>query len=205
MSLAQFSWSEHLRNGRRVGFFHGRFQPFHVGHMEIVRTAFSETGAVVIGISNPLMNQPVAIAGMDADATSSLTSARAKSKNPWAFWVRHLMVAEAINCSEIPMSRVIIVPNFRNTGVSELPFQLPKELTTVYVGLKEAHNRFAAQHYLREGWNVREINVRQHVGASSIREKIRGGESWKDFVPPGAREIIEWQLLSCQACIDSEG
>ena len=81
MDADSFSWAKHVISGGRIGYFHGRFQPFHFGHLAIIREAYAETGAVVVGISNPLCNSPVLAEPMDEDAIQALIEARTLSKN----------------------------------------------------------------------------------------------------------------------------
>src|SRR5256885_16774078 len=69
-----------------LGMIHGRFQPFHNGHLEYLRGAASRSEAVFVGITNP---DPTRIMEEPSDPARHLPES-----NPFSYVERLLMVAE---------------------------------------------------------------------------------------------------------------
>jgi cytidyltransferase-like protein len=176
----------------KFGYFHGRFQPFHNGHLEVVKFALKHCDALVIGISNPLRSQPVFDETFAPDAVNSMLNARSPANNPWPFWARLLMIREGLRSADIELQRIIILPNLNNTGLPADEIRLPKNLCVIFVSSKDAHNNSLAQQYVSQGWNTIEIpEVYFNASARVIRRKIETNESWEDLVPNGTSEVIK--------------
>src|SRR5439155_13073012 len=69
------------------GRIHGRFQPFHNGHLEFLKGAGARVDHVWVGITNP---DPERIKPEASDPLRHLPES-----NPWTYWERLLMVREA--------------------------------------------------------------------------------------------------------------
>src|SRR5438045_9295340 len=69
------------------GMIHGRFQPFHTGHLEYLRGAAERSDEVWIGITNP---DPARIKPEPTDPLRHLPES-----NPFSYAVRLLMVKAA--------------------------------------------------------------------------------------------------------------
>ena len=79
-----------VRSARAVsrrGMIHGRFQPFHLGHLEYLRGAAARSDEVFIGITNP---DPTRMKPEASDPLRHLPES-----NPWTYTERLLMVKAA--------------------------------------------------------------------------------------------------------------
>ncbi|MHB0914586.1 MAG: adenylyltransferase/cytidyltransferase family protein [Thermoleophilia bacterium] len=176
----------------KIGYFHGRFQPFHIGHMEVVNKALEECQILVIGISNPLRSEPIVGNDIDINAKKALqVGRRVPDNNPWPFWARLVMIREGLKSEGIKLERIIIIPNVNNTGLPVDEISFPKQFVKVYLGAKSAFNVAMAQKYQNEGWNTTTVPLNhKNNGAGEIRRRMINNERWESLVPKGTSEII---------------
>lgn len=84
----------------------GRFQPFHVGHLELIRRACAQCDALIIGITNP---DPGSWREHDDSAHRHRPEA-----NPFTYWQRHAMIATSLTAARdegwLPSGGWTIVP-----------------------------------------------------------------------------------------------
>lgn len=175
-----------------LGYFHGRFQPFHLGHLAVVRTALERHAFVAIGISNPFRGDIVAEEKLSNAELASLQCARDRENNPWPYWARVLMIREGVRRAGISLDRIVCIPNLRNTGCPVEEMRFPRDLTTVYLAPKGEHNKAAAREYRRRGWKIEELPVcEQGVGSYQIRQLMARGDEWAHLVPDGTADVIK--------------
>src|SRR5205085_4879358 len=84
------------------GMIHGRFQPFHNGHLEYLRGAAERSDEVFVGITNP---DPARIKPEPADPRRHLPES-----NPYSYVERLLMVEAAAADAGIEAERLHVVP-----------------------------------------------------------------------------------------------
>ena len=83
-----------------VGMIHGRFQPFHNGHLEYLRESVERSGAIVVGITN-------ADRGSTRHEETDVHRSAAEA-NPWTYLERYRMIrgvlaAEGLgDCAVVP-------------------------------------------------------------------------------------------------------
>src|ERR671939_2004884 len=90
------------RERSRQGMIHGRFQPFHNGHLEYLRGAYERSDDVFVGITNP---DPTRIKPEESDPLLHLPES-----NPWTYAERLLMVKAAAAQLDLDLSRVHVIP-----------------------------------------------------------------------------------------------
>jgi nicotinamide-nucleotide adenylyltransferase len=176
----------------RVAYYHGRFQPFHNGHLEVVQRALEECQVLAIGVSNPFRSPPNPDAYIGSpEERESLERARAKENNPWPYWARVLMIREGLREAGCDVSRIVFVPNLSNTGLPLSETRVPKEIAVVFIATKDHHNQAAFRLYQREGWEVVCVRPKADmISASEIRQRIRDDRDWDEFVPNGTARTI---------------
>lgn len=160
---------------------HGRFQPFHNGHLAYVRAAARRCERLLVGITNPDRGHWRA---EPADASRHLPES-----NPYGYTDRLLMVGAALDEAglELPV-HVIPFP----VGVPELwPDYVPP----------------ATEHFLRvrSGWSEQKVaRLRAHgqrvtvlreggdreVSGTEVRAALRSGGPWETMVPPAVAAIV---------------
>lgn len=149
----------------------GRFQPFHLGHMDLVKQILSECDELIIAITSSQFNY--------------------LEKDPFTAGERIEMIHNSIKESDIDSSRCIIVAieNQFNiaTWASYLVSSLPK-FDKVYSG-----NEYVAM--LLADSNIKVVSPkfldRQNFNATRIRKMIINDELWEDSVPSAVAKLIK--------------
>jgi cytidyltransferase-like protein len=186
----------HLIASIPYGYFHGRFQPFHLGHLHLIKTALQEVNELIIGISNPF-RQPAKsekYIKLDKKASISLSDARNPGNNPWPMWARCLMIREGLRSEDVDLSRIIFMPNLLNTGISEFETVLPKEMVQIYLFGKDDHNKRREEEYIKDGYKLKSVPPVDSavVSATEVRERIRKNGDWESLVPIGTAQVIKF-------------
>lgn len=163
----------------------GRFQPFHVDHLELVQWALAHAEKVCIGVTNPCSElrqaHPASAHRHRADA------------NPWNDAQRAALIRAALDAASVPVARYDIVP-FPLDDPSRWPAILPAgtpQLVRVFSDWeREKLRRFEAA-----GYPVVALqgDPERRISATDIRSAMANGAPWQHWVPPGARELLlEW-------------
>jgi len=147
----------------------GRFQPPHIGHIELIRVASWENSRVIVAIGS---------------AQDSHTP-----RNPFTAGERYEMLQAAL--AEEGIHNVDIIPvtdvNRNAIWVAHLESMLPL-FNTVY-----ANNPLVRQLFEEEGYTVRTVQPfkREAVSATAIRSSMGAGLSdWEKLVPPAVARIV---------------
>jgi cytidyltransferase-like protein len=164
-----------------IGMVHGRFQPFHLGHLSLVRAALARFPFVLVGVTN-------ADSGHSAPEPTDPDRA-ALHANPFTFTERALMIQGAL-WTERPGATMVT------------PFPISKP------ALWSAYAPEGAVHLLRvfDEWGeekvrrlrnaghevvVVEAGREKHISGTEVRRRIREGGDWRSLVPPAVARFIE--------------
>ena len=169
----------------RYAVVHGRFQPFHNGHMEYFRWALSKCESIVIGITN-------------FDHTAIVVEAASlhrhtKAANPFTYWERTMMVRDSLLNSGLAPYRFSIVA---------LPIDAPErwpqyvptdaESSVHLLRIFSAWEEEKARRLQTAGYRVEAVRPDlKRISASEVRERIASGKDWSHLVPPAVRHWIE--------------
>jgi len=151
-----------------TGIFIGRFQPFHNGHLAIIRKALREVDKLII------------IIGSKQEARTG--------NNPLTADERELLIKETLNSLKIERFTIIQLADIpddnqyagyvgENTG----------DFSVVYCG----ENQLVKRLFQEAGHKVISSQRLNGWMATEIREKIRNDENFEDLVPKKAKELLE--------------
>jgi nicotinamide-nucleotide adenylyltransferase len=149
----------------------GRFQPFHLGHLDLVKQILVECDEVIIAITSAQFNY--------------------LEKDPFTAGERTEMIHNSLGESGIDMSRCFIMPieNQFNiaTWASYLKATLP-EFDKVYSG-----NDYVAMLLTDSGIKVvtPKFLTRSLYNATKIRSMIISGDNWEKFVPKAVADFLK--------------
>ncbi len=169
---------------------HGRFQPFHRGHLDGLVTALRRSRPVVVGITNP---HPARLVREDASAHRHLPDA-----NPFTYFERAEMVlrsaAEAAATAAARDPVVRVVP-FDVSDPPSWAAVLPpfcRHLVTV----NEPWDEEKARRFRAHGFAVEEVAGNPgRVTGTEVRLRMAARGDWRVLVPAGtARVIDEYRL-----------
>lgn len=165
---------------------HGRFQPFHNGHLQYFRWAKARADCVYVGITQ-IHNQHVG-EFPGAEHRGLLDN------NPLTFFERFLVIEEALISDGFSLSDFRIIP-----FPIEDPFRLSVFLPTNITCFTTRHSEWndhkikllADQGYSIEVLSDNEKHVLRASG-TKIRSLIKSGDKdWKNFIPKGTHELLE--------------
>uniref|UniRef100_A0A7C3RD49 Nicotinamide-nucleotide adenylyltransferase n=1 Tax=Archaeoglobus fulgidus TaxID=2234 RepID=A0A7C3RD49_ARCFL len=155
-------------------FFVGRFQPYHLGHHEVVRSILREVDELIIGIGS-------------AQESHSL-------ENPFTAGERVLMIDKAVEEIKKEMGidkKVYIIPLediYRNSlWVAHVCSMVPP-FDIVYT-----NNPLVYRLFKEAGFKVMHTKMynRNEYHGTEIRRKMLEGEDWEKYVPKSVAEIIK--------------
>jgi nicotinamide-nucleotide adenylyltransferase len=166
----------------RYGMVHGRFQPFHFGHLEYVLAAFQRCEHLIVGITNP---DPSLIV---AEATDS--ERHKPEANLFTFFERQRMIRAALVEASIELSRISIVP-FPIHHPERWRFYCPQE-TVLFIRLYSDWGKEKMRRFQERGWVVEILDpgVAKHVSGGEVRRRLQAAQGWEALVPPAVAEVL---------------
>ena len=162
-----------------LGMIHGRFQPFHNGHLEYLRGAAARSDVVFIGITNP---DPARIKEEPSDPLRHLPES-----NPFSYVERLLMVTEVAHDEGI---RAHVIP-FPVNEPELWPAYVPRGVTQ-YLRLFSGWGGTKLDRMREAGYEVVILDegAEKGVSGAEVRAAMRAGEDWESLVPPGVARVI---------------
>ncbi len=146
----------------------GRFQPFHNGHLEVLKKIFSECSHVTIGIGS---------------AQYSHTSS-----NPFTAGERYLMIADTLRSEGFDNFYIVPVEDLNRYAlwVSQVVSMCPP-FDVVY-----SNNPYTRRLFFESGYEVRDSPLynRTEYSGTEVRHRIKDGGDWESLVPEKIAEII---------------
>lgn len=148
--------------------FIGRFQPFHLGHLSVVKQALKENGFLIIGVGS-------------SQYSSTLD-------NPFAFEERKTMIVAALDKQKIPANQYTILPlpDIHNDAkwVDHVTSLVPN-FDCVVTGSPLVKKLFAEH----GKFPVVDVKFLSNLSATAIREKMTKGQNWEKDVP---NAVAQW-------------
>ena len=172
-----------------AGMIHGRFQPFHNGHLEYLHRAAERSEDVFVGITNP---DPARIRPEASDPLRHLPES-----NPWSYVERMLMVKAAATELRLDLARVHVIP-FPVNEPELWPAYVPDGVTQ-YIRLFSAWGGTKLDRMREAGYEVVILDegAEKLISGADVREALRNDDGWESMVPPGvARVIRELQRIA---------
>lgn len=157
-----------IPDGNRA-FIVGRFQPFHYGHLKLIRQILKENDSVIIGIGSAQYSHTL--------------------KDPFTAGERHLMISSSLESEGIYQFYLVPIEDVNSNPlwVAHVESLTPK-FNKVYT-----NNPLVRRLFGEKGYEVHSMELmnRDSWSGTHIREKILNGENWKDDVPQPVWEIIK--------------
>ena len=147
----------------------GRFQPLHLGHMEVLSKCASESDHLIVGIGSAQYSH--------------------HPSNPFTAGERYLMIDRAL--TEAGIRNYSIVPvedlNRYSVWVSHVESMCPP-FRRVYT-----NNPMTRRLFEEAGYEVRHSHIynREYYSGTEIRRRMVNGEDWRDLVPDATARVID--------------
>jgi cytidyltransferase-like protein len=161
---------------------HGRFQPFHNGHLEYLRGAAERSDEIFVGITNP---DPKRIKPEPSDPLRHLLES-----NPYSYAERLLMVKAAAGDLGLDPARVHVIP-FPVNEPELWPAYVPAAVTQ-YLRLFSEWGGTKLDRMRDAGYEVVILDegTEKQLSGADVRAAIRDGGDWESLVPPGVARVL---------------
>ena len=165
------------------GMVHGRFQPFHNGHLEYLLRAAELSDELFVGITNP---DPERIKREDSDPLRHLPES-----NPYSYVERLLMVKAAALGAELDLARLHVIPfpvNEPELWHAYVPGDVIQfvRLFSDWGGTKVDRLREAGFEVV-----VLDEGTEKEISGADVRSAIRAGGDWESLVPPAVAGVLK--------------
>ncbi len=152
------------------GLYVGRFQPFHLGHLESIQYVLKEADEAVVAIGSAQYSH--------------------NANNPFTAGERLVMIRRALEEAKVDYSRVWVVPvpdvHLHMLWVAALEGYTPR-FNIVY-----SNEPLTRRLFMEAGYKVKRIRFfeRKNYNSTLVREKILHDDSWTTLVPKSVAEFI---------------
>lgn len=152
------------------GLYVGRFQPFHLGHLDAIKYALKEADELVIVIGSAQYSH--------------------NTNNPFTAGERLVMVRRALLEDSVDYSKLWIVPvpdvHLHMLWVSAVEGYTPK------FNVLFSNEPLTRRLFMEAGYEVRTIPLfeRKVYSSTVVREKIGKGDSWTELVPKSVADFV---------------
>ena len=152
------------------GLYVGRFQPFHLGHLQAIQHMLKEADEAVIVIGSAQYSH--------------------NTNNPFTAGERLVMIRSALKEADVDYSRVWVVPvpdvHLHMLWVSALEGYTPK-FNVVY-----SNEPLTRRLFMEAGFKVKSIRFyeRKDYNSTLVREKMVKDDSWTLLVPKSVAKFI---------------
>jgi len=151
------------------GLFIGRFQPFHLGHLDAVNFALShvENLWISIGSSNKSHEQ----------------------RNPFTADERKEMITDSINSDISQKVQIFYIPDVEDH--EKWTYSIDSIVPDYDIVF--SNDEFTHKLYTKRGIKVIPVSLkeRENLSGTNIRSMIQSDQNWKQFVPDGTKKVLE--------------
>jgi nicotinamide-nucleotide adenylyltransferase len=161
---------------------HGRFQPFHNGHLEYLRGAAARCDELFVGITNP---DPARIKPEASDPLRHLPES-----NPYSYVERLLMVKAAALDAGLDLACVHVIP-FPVNEPELWPAYVPGAVVQ-FIRLFSDWGGTKLDRLREAGYEVVVLDegAEKEISGAQVREAMREGGDWQRLVPPGVAQVL---------------
>lgn len=152
------------------GLYVGRFQPFHLGHLDAIKYALKEVEELVVVIGSAQYSH--------------------NANNPFTAGERLVMVRQALLEAGVDYSKLWIMPvpdvHLHMLWVSAVEGYTPK------FNVLFSNEPLTKRLFMEAGYEVKTIPLfdRKVYRSTFVREKMIEDDSWKEFVPKSVADFI---------------
>jgi len=147
----------------------GRFQPFHNGHLEVIRKVASECDRMIIGIGSAQYSH--------------------SRDNPFTAGERYSMISETLRDEGIVNAAIVPVEDINrySVWVSHVVSMCPP-FSVVY-----SNNSVTRRLFEEAGFELRDSPLynRKEFSGTEVRRRMAEGGDWESLVPPAVARIVK--------------
>ena len=158
-------------NKNKVGFYIGRFQPVHKGHIHAITYALSKVEELIIGIGSAQFSHEL--------------------ENPFTAGERFTMLRLGLDEYKVDRNVYSIIPipdtRIHSLWVAQVVAYTPR------FNIVFTNDPLSRELFIEAGFKVEGIpyEKRESYNATNVREKILSGENWEELVPGSVAKFIK--------------
>jgi nicotinamide-nucleotide adenylyltransferase len=158
---------QHLSNVMRA-FYIGRFQPYHLGHQEVIGIIARDCGEIVIGVGSAQLSHTFS--------------------DPFTSGERILMITRSLADINAALYVIPIEDIRRNAVWVSHVVSMAPHFDVVYT-----NNPFVIRLFNEAGFTVKSspLYEREVYSGSEIRRRMLYDEPWQDLVPQAVADVIK--------------
>ena len=151
------------------GLLIGRFQPFHLGHLDAVLFALSRVENLWIGVGS--------------------SNKHNEKRNPFTADERSEMIVLSIESSIIDRINIFNIPDVDNH--EKWTFEIDKIVPKYDIVF--TNDEFTKTLFEKRGMNVIPVVLkdREKFSGTNVRQLITDDKNWQDLVPRGTRKVLD--------------
>ncbi|MDC0856923.1 nicotinamide-nucleotide adenylyltransferase [Candidatus Nitrosopelagicus sp.] len=151
-----------------IGFLIGRFQPFHLGHLEAIKFALAKVEHLHVGIGSSNKSH--------------------EERNPFTADERKKMILSSINDELQKNLSIHYIPDVNDHSKwTDLVDEIIPEYDVVF-----SNDDFTHELYGKRGKSIIsvELKSRSDLSGTNIRNLILTDQKWKQFLPSGTVDVL---------------
>ena len=151
-----------------IGFLIGRFQPFHLGHLEAIKFALSNVEHLHVGIGSSNKSH--------------------EERTPFTADERKEMILSSIDDTITKRLSIHFIPDVDDHSKwTHLVDEIIPEYDVVF-----SNDDFTHELYGKRGKSIISVDLksRSNLSGTNIRNLILTDQNWKEFVPSGTRDVL---------------
>jgi len=149
--------------------FIGRFQPFHNGHLNVIKKISKKFSDIIIGVGSSQYKDT-----MD---------------NPFSSDERIKMITKTLEKNKIKNFKIVLIPDIHNP---------PKWVDHVLSIISDfnvvlTNNSFTKSLFLEKGYKVEKTPLfnKEEFSGKNIRKRIINNEPWENLIPSEVEKVIK--------------
>ena len=151
-----------------IGFLIGRFQPFHLGHLEAIKFALGKVEHLHVGIGSSNKSH--------------------EERNPFTADERKKMILSSIDVGLEKRLSIHYIPDVNDHSKwTDLVDEIIPEYDVVF-----SNDDFTHELYGKRGKSIIpvELKSRSDLSGTNIRNLILTDQNWKEFLPSGTVDVL---------------
>jgi nicotinamide-nucleotide adenylyltransferase len=149
--------------------FIGRFQPFHKGHLKVIKNISSEYKKIIIGIGSSQYSHTI--------------------ENPFTADERKKMIVDSLEQIGVKNYQIVLIPDIHN------PPKWVDHILSIFSDFDVviSNNSITKNLFLEKGYIVKETPAynKNNYSGKVIRMKIINDDPWKNLVPDIVYNLIK--------------
>jgi nicotinamide-nucleotide adenylyltransferase len=150
------------------GLFLGRFQPFHKGHLHIIKKALEQVDELIIIIGSSQYSNT--------------------ADNPFSTEEREKMIRAALDSEGITAYKIIPIPDIHS---DDEYVDHVKTFTPEFEVVFASDNKLTEKLFSEKGYKVVVDERYDGITATKIRDMMLKGENWQELIPDAIVEVIK--------------